>query len=603
MAMYTAYAIQDIHKYIDIVRVSEKNVGPSGAADAARRLDGCKTLKELHFGGKRIGDEGARSLAGSLKGCKNLQTLVLSSNGIGDVGAKAFAEAIEGYKNLKTLDLSSNSIGSEGLGALVRGLARCESLEFLALSSNSIDEEGAKALAKRLAACKNLKTMYLSRLNMGDESAKELSKGLKDCKNLTELSLHSNNIGDEGAKWLGEGLKGCKSLIYLDLDHNKIGDEGAKELAKGLAECRKLETLELSSNKIGNGSEDEGVKALAKGLEKSSNLKYLDLQGNAIGREGAKAIARSLHKARAPVTIYIYNDWDYDGSPEQLFAKVCYPNEHINSPTDEESTYMGSTPCHEDYKAAKADVKKCPVCIEQHLLSEGSSCEQGHFLCRGCIARLLAAAAAYSHTVEAFADDGAMICMDPDCEGKIAAQDILRIVPTALNDLLKIAKMKVEIEMSAQFKRETQRRIAESLRAGEPNNDAQRHLLHIQEMILNTFCPNCYAIFDDIGGCCAVQCGNSSCKRYFCAWCLEHSFQDERGCCAHMRTCPKRLSRDPYFADSFKQVREAWQSLRADRLRAYWNANVQNETVRDVLRDQLAPLLTPDIVGAGFRLE
>lgn len=279
---------------------------------------------------------------------------------------------------------------------------------------------------------------------------------------------------------------------------------------------------------------------------------------------------------------------------------MCYPDEDINSSTDEESTDVGSTPCHEDHGAAKADAKQCLLCIEQHLLSEGSSCEQGHFLCRGCIASSLAAAA-QPRAFVAVADDGAMICMDPDCEGEIAAQDILRLVPTALNDLLKIAKMKAEIEVSVQVERETQRRIAESLRAGEPNNDAQRHLLHIQEKILNTFCPNCYALFDyfdDFHGCCAVQCGNSSCKRYFCAWCLEHSFQDRRDCCAHMRTCPKRLS-----GNSYEQVREAWQSLRADRLRAYWNANVQNETVRDVLRDQLAPLLTPDIVGAGFRLE
>lgn len=43
--------------------------------------------------------------------------------------------------------------------------------------------------------------------------------------------------------------------------------------------------------------------------------------------------------------------------------------------------------------------------------------------------------------------------------------------------------------------------------------------------------------------------------------------------------------------------------LRAERLREYWKADIQDKSLPNILAEQLEPLVTPDIVGTGFILE
>eukprot|EP00512_Aurantiochytrium_limacinum_P011912 CAMPEP_0171574862 /NCGR_PEP_ID=MMETSP0961-20121227/5646_1 /TAXON_ID=87120 /ORGANISM="Aurantiochytrium limacinum, Strain ATCCMYA-1381" /LENGTH=399 /DNA_ID=CAMNT_0012130331 /DNA_START=124 /DNA_END=1320 /DNA_ORIENTATION=+ len=385
----------------------------------------------------------------------------------------------------------------------------------------------------------------------------------------TEVDLGGDNIGTEGAKTVAKALERCKNLIYLSLWGSNIGVEGAKSIAKSLEGCKNLVELDLWGNGIGS----EGTKAVAKALEGCPNLTHLYLGENNIYVDGVKALAKSLHKSCPFVRI------DFGGSPfgnfsltpRELFARVCSRGEDIDS---------------SDAAARDGALQKtCLVCMEEHPPSDGTSCERGHFLCRDCVARSVEAAT-HPLSAVAIADDGTMSCMEPGCTGTITGQEITRLAPSALDYLLLIAKMRAESEASARAEQEIQRRTSEVLQVDGLTRDVRRHLLHIQEDILNLCCPNCKACFEQFNGSCAVKCGSDTCGHHFCAWCLEYSSESSDACHCHVRTCSRKLGEDPYFPDSFEQVRQAWQIVRTERLRKYWNVNVRDRNVRRVLKEQ-----------------
>lgn len=255
---------------------------------------------------------------------------------------------------------------------------------------------------------------------------------------------------------------------------------------------------------------------------------------------------------------------------------------------------------HEAFGFAKVSVEVCIVCMEENALFEGTSCEDGDFLCKDCVAHSVEAAAKPQACVSVDSD-GTMACMKPGCDKRISGQEITRLAPNALNHLMLIARMKAENEAAIWAEQEIRRHMETFLQTDGLTRDTERHLKHIQEKILNASCPHCNTCFDQFDGCCAVECGSDKCGHYFCAWCLEYSSPDSDACHTHVRTCSRKLGNDPFFPDSFEQVRKAWRLLRADRLREYWSVNIHD--LSSVLKEQLGPLLTADLVGPDFILE
>lgn len=254
---------------------------------------------------------------------------------------------------------------------------------------------------------------------------------------------------------------------------------------------------------------------------------------------------------------------------------------------------------HKAFGATEIAVETCLVCMEEIKISEGTSCEKGDFLCKNCLESSVAAAAEPQASVRIDAD-GAMACIKPECSGRILGRDITRLAPDAVNHLLRIAQTKVESEAAIRAEREIQNRMAQIL---QTEGLAQCHLQHIQEEILNICCPHCRTCFDQFDDCCAVECGNAACGHYFCAWCLQYKSRDNSACHSHVRTCLRKLGDDPFFPNSFEQVREAWQLIRAERLREYWRANIKDRSLPEILEAQLVPMLTQDLVGSEFSLQ
>lgn len=259
---------------------------------------------------------------------------------------------------------------------------------------------------------------------------------------------------------------------------------------------------------------------------------------------------------------------------------------------------------HRAFNTKPVRLRSCIICLDNLPAPHGVTCRGSHFVCKDCVTGSVEAASLPETSVKV-TRDGTMQCMSPNCDHIISGADIARQVPQeSFDKLIKIVREHMERDVSISQEREVQRRVQEALFMDGLNRDTERHLRHIQDRILCTCCPRCHTVFDTFNGCCALKCSNSRCKCRFCAWCLEDTGSSTQACHRHVADCPKNNSKehDPYFPASFEIVQQAWIRVRAERLLDYWKREIQTEELQNVLRERLAPLLTPDVVGEGFIL-
>ena len=275
---------------LEQLNLYNNNIGPEGTVALASALQSCAQLKKLDLRQNNIGPGGAVALASALQSCAQLEELNLTHNNIGPGGAVALANALQSCAQLFRLNLSHNNIGPDGAVALAGALKSCAQLTILYLSHNNIGPDSAVALAGALKSCAQLELLDLNDNNIGPDGAVALAGALKSCAQLKELYLYNNNIGPEGTVALAGALKSCAQLEQLDLNDNNIGPDGAVTLAIALKSCAKLECLYFSDNNIG----PDGAVALASALQSCAKLGILYLKQNNIGPDGAVALAGAL---------------------------------------------------------------------------------------------------------------------------------------------------------------------------------------------------------------------------------------------------------------------------------------------------------------------
>ncbi|XP_041044084.1 dynein regulatory complex subunit 5 [Carcharodon carcharias] len=119
-----------------------------------------------------------------------------------------------------------------------------------------------------------------------------LAKAIHSCKSLKVLKLPRNRIDDEMLRVLVKYMLNHPSLVELDLSHNLIKDNGAKVVAK-LLHKTKLEKVNLCNNCISA----YGAKAISYKVRRFSTLKSINFRLNQIGDEGGEALGQALMKS------------------------------------------------------------------------------------------------------------------------------------------------------------------------------------------------------------------------------------------------------------------------------------------------------------------
>ena len=117
-----------------------------------------KTVKVLHM--SRCGLTSLEASAISVM-MTCLEVLDISNNNLGDDGAVILAEEIKKSSTLKVLIISSNNIGARGAEAIVNSLINTP-IEILVIKYNRIGRNGATAIAKLITNHKTLHTLSLS---------------------------------------------------------------------------------------------------------------------------------------------------------------------------------------------------------------------------------------------------------------------------------------------------------------------------------------------------------------------------------------------------------------------------------------------------------
>ncbi|GBG25141.1 Protein kinase, putative [Hondaea fermentalgiana] len=254
---------------------------------------------------------------------------------------------------------------------------------------------------------------------------------------------------------------------------------------------------------------------------------------------------------------------------------------------------------HEAFQVEPVKSASCAICLDIYPADEGVSCADGHFTCKDCLSMSVCAATEAQSHVKVLRD-GSMCCVAPDCDLVILGRSIAAAVPDEdFAALLDIVRTHFERDAAAEQERQLQLRLDAALREHGLDPTTQNHIRTIQNEVLAMSCPRCSTVFADFDGCCALECAACPCR--FCAWCLQDTGNDSQACHQHVATCDSKPAgeRNPFFSD-FAVVQQAWARLRALRLRDYVAEKIEDAGIRANVKEQLRPLLTPDIVGEGF---
>lgn len=114
--------------------------------------------------------------------------------------------------------------------------------------------------------------------------------------------------------------------------------------------------------------------------------------------------------------------------------------------------------------------------------------------------------------------------------------------------------------------------------------------MNIVEDVLNLRCPACKTVFTDFEGCFALTCGSNTCRRAFCAWCLQDCGHDAH---AHVAACGR--GNGTYFG-SLEEFNESHRQR-------------QEQQVREIFRRQgpetlkhLRRLMARDLADLGINV-
>ncbi|XP_067883853.1 dynein regulatory complex subunit 5-like [Heterodontus francisci] len=151
-----------------------------------------------------------------------------------------------------------------------------------------------------------------------------LAKAIHSCKTLKVLKLPRNRIDDEKLRVLVKYMLNHPSLVELDLSHNLIEDNGAKVVAK-LLHKTKLEKVNLCNNRISA----YGARAIAYKVRRFSTLKSLNIRLNQIGDEGGEALARALMKSSVEEINLASNE--LTESVAIIFSELLMKNQTLTS--------------------------------------------------------------------------------------------------------------------------------------------------------------------------------------------------------------------------------------------------------------------------------
>lgn len=137
------------------------------------------------------------------------------------------------------------------------------------------------------------------------------------------------------------------------------------------------------------------------------------------------------------------------------------------------------------------------------------------------------------------------------------------------------------------------KQTCEQFRAQQVSPQVAQHLRAIQEQILNVSCPHCHCVFLDFTGCTSVQCGNTTCKHYFCANCLVYSSTSSNDTHHHVSRCPNNPNPASsggikgYFVTD-QQLASTHHTLRVRKVEAYFREKLVSESVRGAVYKRIA---------------
>ncbi|GBG31919.1 Ankyrin repeat and protein kinase domain-containing protein 1 [Hondaea fermentalgiana] len=140
---------------------------------------------------------------------------------------------------------------------------------------------------------------------------------------------------------------------------------------------------------------------------------------------------------------------------------------------------------HEAFQIEPMKRVSCAICLDVYPISEGVSCDDGHFTCDNCLRMSVRAATQVQSHVKILRN-GSMCCVAPNCDLVISGRAIASAVPEAdFAVLLNVVREQFERDVAAEQDRQLRDRVDAALREHGVNPTTQNHIHDIHNEILN----------------------------------------------------------------------------------------------------------------------
>ena len=139
--------------------LSFNNISDTGIKDIGAAIIKNKYTKALEISGNGITIEGTQAISEMIR---SLEVLDISNNNIGDGGASVLSEALSCTNTLKSLAIKQCNIGEAGTTAIANALTFNSSLTVILMNGNAIGSIGASELSFALCNNSTLKELSLT---------------------------------------------------------------------------------------------------------------------------------------------------------------------------------------------------------------------------------------------------------------------------------------------------------------------------------------------------------------------------------------------------------------------------------------------------------
>ena len=247
-----------------------------------------KSLEVLDLSNINLGNSGLHQLSGAMQQCHRLKRLLLMNCGLWDESARDVAAIVSSLPALTELSVDQNILNLTNdptfTATLIPALQNCKDMEKVSLKelglASSADPQTMSALGTMLTSLPKLRELDLGNTRLTDSGFLHLAPALQQCSRLKCLKLTYCPLRSSTSMALLVSVLFClPQLEEFAVEAGELENAHVNQLIIGLMECSRLHKLSVCPDVTSGEMSAQSLVAISHLIERLHHLAELVLPG------------------------------------------------------------------------------------------------------------------------------------------------------------------------------------------------------------------------------------------------------------------------------------------------------------------------------------